>query len=442
MSNFLNRVRGLFGGFTAFLKRNRKVTIPVGAILLLALVFVFTRGGSQKQTSFQTVTIARGELTATVGATGTVRPLQSATLNWQTTGTVEQVNVRVGDEVHKGDVLSTLARTSLPQNIILAQADLVSAQKALDDLLHSDTDRAHAWIALRDAQAAYKKANDYRQSLNGKIWLERVYFKYIGAHQIPVVKWYRGEADSDTIAKADADLALEKATLDDARRAYDRLKGGPNQDDLAAAQARVDAAQATLNMARLLAPFDGTVTQSEPLPGDQVAAGMTAFRVDNLAELLVDVQVSEVDINSVAVDQSVTLALDAIPGRTYHGQVIEVSQAGDVSSGAVNFTVTAALTDADSQVKPGMTVAVNIVTYAVEDQLLVPNRAVRLVDGSRVVYVLKNGQPQQIQIALGASSDTMSVVVSGDLREGDLVILNPPAQFGPGGPGGGPFGGD
>ncbi len=71
MSNFLNRVRGLFGGFTAFLKRNRKVTIPVGAILLLALVFVFTRGGSQKQTSFQTVTIARGELTATVGATGT-----------------------------------------------------------------------------------------------------------------------------------------------------------------------------------------------------------------------------------------------------------------------------------------------------------------------------------------------------------------------------------
>jgi HlyD family secretion protein len=155
----------------------------------------------------------------------------------------------------------------------------------------------------------------------------------------------------------------------------------------------------------------------------------------------VDVQVSEVDINSVAVDQSVTLTLDAIPGKTYHGQVIEVSQAGDVSSGAVNFTVTAELTDADSQVKPGMTAAVNIVTYQVKDQLLVPNRAVRLADGNRVVYVLKNGQPQPVQITLGASSDTMSVVTSGDLKEGDLVILNPPAQFGPGG-GGGPFGGD
>jgi HlyD family secretion protein len=441
MSNLLNTVRGFFGNIMAFLKRNRKVTIPLGVILLVVLIIAFTRGGGQKQSIYQTESITRGELTATVGATGTVRPIQSATLNWLTTGTVEKVNVQVGDQVHKDDVLAALVRTSLPQNIILAQADLVSAQKSLDDLLHSDTDRANAWIALRDAQDAYKKANDYRKSLNGKIWLERVYFKYIGAHQIPVIKWYRGEADPDTIAKADADLALKKAKLDDAQRAYDRLKGGPNQDDLAAAQARVDAAQATLNMARILAPFDGTVTQAEPLPGDQIAAGMTAFRVDNLSELLVDVQVSEVDINSVAVDQSVTLTLDAIPGKTYHGQVSEVSQAGDVSSGAVNFTVTAELTDADSQVKPGMTAAVNIVTYQVKDQLLIPNRAVRLVDGNRVVYVLKNGQPQQVRVSLGASSDTLSVVAGGDLKEGDPVILNPPAQFGPGG-GGGPFGGN
>jgi HlyD family secretion protein len=71
----------------------------------------------------------------------------------------------------------------------------------------------------------------------------------------------------------------------------------------------------------------------------------------------------------------------------------------------------------------------------VKDQLLVPNRAVRLVDSQRAVYILKNGQPQEVKITLGASSDTTSVVAGGDLKEGDLLILNPPSQ------GGGPFGG-
>ena len=57
---------------------------------------------------FQTSTIERGNLTATVGATGTVRARQTATLVWQTTGTVEKVNVKIGDEVKAGDQVSEL----------------------------------------------------------------------------------------------------------------------------------------------------------------------------------------------------------------------------------------------------------------------------------------------------------------------------------------------
>ena len=225
--------------FSRISKRNR-IIIGVVAVILIALVLVFRgRGNANSNTTFQTTPAQRGELTASVGATGSVRAAQSATLNWQISGVVDKVNVKVGDEVSTGDVLATLDPTSLPQNVILAQSDLVTAQKSLFDLLHSDTDRANAWIALRDAQDAFKKANDYRNTLNGKVWIERVYFKYIGAHQIPIVKWFRGEPDPKTITNADADLALKKAQLDDAQRAYDRVKGGPNQDDLAAAQAKV-----------------------------------------------------------------------------------------------------------------------------------------------------------------------------------------------------------
>lgn len=440
MSKLLNSVAAFFGNVWGFLKRNRKISIPAAIVLLVVLFFIFRSGGGKTQTTYQTDKVARGELVAMVGATGSVRAAQSATLNWQTGGTVEKVNVQVGDQIQKGDALASLSKASLPQNIILAEADLVSAQKALDDLTNSDTARAQAVIALKSAQDAYDKANNYRKSLDGLIDIQEVTYTYVGNQQIPHLRNYKGYADASTIAKADNDLALAKAKLDDAQRTFDRVKNGPNQNDLAAAQARVDAAQATLNADHISAPFNGTVTQADPMPGDQVAAGKVAFRVDDLSSLLVDVQVSEIDINNISVHQPVTLTFDAISGSTYHGEVTEVSQAGDIVSGSVNFTVTVKLTDADKQVKPGMTAAVNIIVNQIKDQLLVPNRAVRLVDGKRVVYILLNGKPQQVAITIGASSDTMSVVQGGNLREGDLVILNPPALLTPGGGGGGgPF---
>jgi HlyD family secretion protein len=74
-----------------------------------------------------------------------------------------------------------------------------------------------------------------------------------------------------------------------------------------------------------------------------------------------------------------------------------------------------------------------------QNVLLVPNRSVRLSEGVRVVYLQVNGQPVKTEVRLGSSSDTMSVVASGDVKEGDIVILNPPVEFQPGGgpPGGG-----
>lgn len=423
-----------------FFKKNRTLLIILLIIFVGASAFVFVRrSNADPTTQFQTATIERGNLTATIGATGTVRAKQTAVLVWQAAGTVDTVNVRVGDNVPADFVMAYLDKKSLPQTIIMAEADLASAQKALDDLLASDTARAQAVIAIRDAQTVYDKASNWRQELNGKIHMKKIVYKHIGPYTIPILKEYRGYADKETIKKADEDLALAKAKLDDARREFDRLNNG-NMLDITAAQARVNAAQATLDMARVISPFEGTVTEAYPLPGDQVSAGATAFRLDNLSSLLVDVKVSEVDINNVSIGQPVTLTFDAILGKEYHGEVVEVTQAGTADQGVVNFTITVELTDADSMVKPGMTAAVNVVVQEMKDVLLVQNRAVRLTDGKRVVYTLVNGQPVQKEITLGSSSDTMSVITGGDVNEGDVIILNPPANFGPG-PGGRRFGG-
>jgi multidrug efflux pump subunit AcrA (membrane-fusion protein) len=212
----------------------------------------------------------------------------------------------------------------------------------------------------------------------------------------------------------------------------------PNPDDLAAAQARLQAAQAAVDSQSLTAPFSGTITQVDVKPGDQVTPASLAFRVDNLDRLFVDVLVSEVDINSIQAGQPVDLSFDAILDRQYQGVVNQVAPVGDAIQGVVQFNVTVELTDADESVKPGMTAAVNIIVQQVSDALLVPNRAVRLVNGQRVVYILSNNQLQEVTVTLGASSDAESQVLGGELKVGDQVVLNPPQDLF--GTRGGPFG--
>ena len=414
-----------------FTKISRRAWIIIGVVaaVVLAVVFFSTRGSAEPL--FQTAAVERGNLVAMVGATGSVRARQSAILIWQTTGVVKDIYKEVGTPVKRDEILASLDKNSLNQSVILAESDLASAKKALEDLLSSDTARAQALRAVDTAEEAYKKAYNYRLELNGLISITETYL----VRGVPKVRTYKGYADAETIADADEKLALAEAQLKDARRNLDRLQNGVDPADLAAAEGRIAAAQSTLNMAHIIAPFDGTITQAEPSIGDQVTAGTVAFRIDDVSHMLVDLQVSEVDINNVTIGQPATLTFDAILTKEYHGKVVEVGQAGDTVQGVVSFTVTVELTDADELVKPGMTAAVNVVIEEQKDVLLIPNRAVRLVDGERVVYVLVDGQPVQVKIKLGTSSDTMSVLVGGNIKEGDQIILNPPSSNG------GPFGG-
>ena len=427
-----------------FISKNKKVMSVFGIIVVLVAVFVFVlpRNTAAADSTYQTEAAGRGNLSATVGATGTVRSNQSATLVWQTSGIVESVSAQLGDSVKTDDELAVLAQASLPQTVILAEADLVSAQQALDDLTNSDTDRANAVITLRGAQDAYDDAVEYRESLEGKIDIQYI----VWVNGKPEAKYRKGYADETEKAKVDEDVALKKGQLDDAQRAYDRLKGGPNAQDIAAAEARVAAAEATLNQAKIVAPFNGVITEASVLKGDQVSLGEMAFQMDDISHLLIDLEVSEVDINNISVGQEVSVNFDAVQNKDYQGVVVAVAGAGTSSAGSVNFKVTVELADADKLIRPGMTAAVLIQVKSVEDALLVPNRAVRVVDGKRIVYVLKDdGSLATVEVRLGANSDIYSEVVGGDLQVGDLIVLNPPAniEMGPGNgnDGGRPFGG-
>jgi HlyD family secretion protein len=411
-----------------------------------------------------------GTAPATVSATGRVRSGQSAVLYWKTSGIVGESDVHVGEQVSAGQVLATLKSSSLLPSVILSQADLVSAQQALNNLLDSQLQQAQAKQAVGNAQQALDdarnpelaqaKANEaiaqaeqaveqarYRLDILTapvpQSALEQAHANLLLADhrlhltmeqiariekklknlvpKIPLIsirkqvkrglmralegleslraqqqvtydrelqKLEHLQSPPDptevAVARADlataqaqlanaqqqyariqngtspADLAVLQAQLADAQRAYQRVQNGPNPDDVAAARARVAAAQASLDQAHLSAPFAGTITEVDSQPGDQVSPGTPAFRIDDLSHLWVDVAVSEVDVNQVKVGQPATLSFDAIQGRTYHGVVSSIAPVGSESQGSVNFTVTVELQDADAQVRPAMTAAVEI----------------------------------------------------------------------------------
>ena len=527
----------------------------VGIILVLGVAgfFAYRAYAAQRQTStaaVNTATVTRGSITQDLSAAGTVRTGQSAQINWQTSGTVAQVLVKIGDKVQAGQELATLDPTSLSPAMLNAQQTLINAQKALDDLLNSKTTEAQAAQAVLDAQTALDNlkqtaANDLanaqvtlataQQALltaqakaNGKqlpnstnpLVIEKAYSDYllakktyvkaynefqkfvnrpltdkqryaalsalISAEQkmntdLQTYNWLSGKPTKLDVAQANADLAQAQANVDqaqatynslkggptssavtlaeaklaDAQRAYDRVKNGPSAEDIAAAQAAVNAAQATLNQQHLVAPFAGTITDINILPGDQVGSSASnsstsssntpAIQLDNVDSMFTDVQVSEVDVNNLKVGQQATFTFDAIPNQSYTGKVTEIGISGSSAQGVVNYPVTLQIDNPDAAIKPGMTATVAIAIAQHDDVLVVPNSAIRSSGGQRNVTVLFEGQQFTIPVTVGLTNGTQSEVTSSQLKEGDEVVLNTTTTTntnrsgGFGGPGGGAF---
>jgi HlyD family secretion protein len=471
------------------------ILVAIVVIAVVGFLVIKNRNSSATATQYQTVQAEKGTLTATIGATGTVRSNQSSVLVWQTTGTIGSVEVKAGDQVKTGDVLASVVfapatQSSLESNLVTAQrnlaeltspqaianaklavttaqSDVTNAQYGVNNLQYWKNealiqDYYAKYVIAKDnldkAQKAYDKvhvgeyinnaieANAYQTLYNAKQAYDTAHYWW---------SVYSQEPTQRTRDEAQAKLDLANVTLKNAEIYLAVLTGGGVPADatgtallqLEQARLAVQNAQANLDAARLIAPFSGTVTEVSGMVGDQVSPGTQAFRIDDMSQMKVDVQVSEVDINSVQVGQPVTLTFDAIAAKVYNGKVVEMAQVGNPVQGAVNFTVTVMLTDTDQSVKPGMTAAVTITVKQIDNVLLVPNRAVRLVDSQRVVYILQNDQVEQVDVTLGASSDTMSEVISTNLQVGDLIILNPPSNLftrpsdGGGFGGGGPFGG-
>jgi HlyD family secretion protein len=458
-------------------------------VIILSIVVVVVVGGLiyfqiaaqnvDVSSLYQTYTVEKTELTSMVGATGNVKANQSTKLAWSTTGRIETINVSLNQKVKAGDVLAQLDKSTVSQSILSAQSQLITAKQALKDLKESATAKAKAELTLAQAKIDYEDAlkertrKDYKHVTDATIKeLEANYilakkgyedaqdlYSYVEDQPIDSttraagllelskaekardtalanLNYGLGLPDENEVAKAEANLNLAKAAVDDAQREWETVKDGPSDDDIAIAEANVAAAEATVKMMSLESPISGTVTAINSMVGDEVSPTTASFQIDDLSRMVINIQLTEVDIRKVQVGQDVEITFDGISGKKYKGKVYEVGQVGTIESGTVSFLVRIELTDNGAEVLPGMTAATNIIVTHLKDVVAVPSRAIKTLEGKRVVYVLKENQPVPVDIEIGETSDTHAQLLGDTVKVGDVIVLNPPTvnmMFGPGG---------
>ena len=168
-----------------------------------------------------------------------------------------------------------------------------------------------------------------------------------------------------------------------------------------------------MDQASIIAPFSGTITAINSLPGNLVNSGDVAVQLDDLSNLTVDIDISQMDVNKISIGQPAELTFDAIPNAVYNGAVIEISEAGSASNEDAVFKVRVALTDPDDSIKPGFSATVSIITAQVDDALLVPNSAIQYEeDGSAFVMQASGlGEFISVPIKTGVRSDAFTELV-------------------------------
>jgi HlyD family secretion protein len=406
------------------------IALVLFVIILMGMGFSSANTDEAAQTTEAKVVSVN--VTETIQASGSLEAQPFASLNWKTDGVVQNVNVKTGDFVQAGDILASLQPESTSSSIVSAQADLVSAQKDLDDLLQSGTDLAQATIALKDAEEEYQSKLDYVNYLNNDkniplsdtiVYLEK---NRGGGYEYRYkTREYRGPATEAMLTEANNNLALAKGELQDAQREYERLSAGADSPDVIAARAKVDAAQATVNQLRIIAPFDGQVLSVDDHAGDVVSTGELSVNLADMRHLYINTQVDESDIASVKLGNSAEVTLDAVSDLVLSGEVSAINPVGEEVSGLVKYTVRIDLDTVDGDVFLPLGTTANVVIQIKDTAatLAVPITAIQNdSNGEYVLVIHEDGSTTREDIVSGAIVGNL-VAVTGDLNVGDRLQL-------------------
>ncbi|MBF8258315.1 MAG: Efflux transporter periplasmic adaptor subunit, partial [Actinobacteria bacterium] len=238
---------------------------------------------------------------------------------------------------------------------------------------------------------------------------------------------------------------VSQADVDAAQTAYDsavsQQKGAEAQ--LEQSKGALSVAETNLRYTTIVSPVEGTVISRNVDVGQTVAASFqtpTLFTIaQDLTKMQINTNVDESDIGRTKGGQEATFTVDAYPGKTFSGKVIQVRNSPIITQNVVTYDVVIQVDNKDLSLKPGMTANVSIRIREFKDVVKIPNAALRYrpstekkkgegekekePQSARVFTVDKDGKPAPIRVKTGISDGTHTLLVEGSLKQGDDVVI-------------------
>jgi len=358
----------------------------VALVLVAAAAVVWWSMGAGGTVRYATAPVSIGPIARSVTATGTVNPELTIIVGTYVSGVIQELSCDYNTQVKRGQSCAKIDARPYQTLVDQAKANLAVAKAQLEKDHASLT---YAKLAF-DRAAALVRTN-----------------------------------------------AVSQDVVDNARSAYDQAQAQISFDQatIQQRQAALDSAQVNLDYTNIISPVDGTVVSRNVTMGQTVAASFqtpTLFLIaTDLTKMQVDANVSESDIGGIKNDDKATFTVDAFPKRVFEGRVTQVRQSPQTVQNVVTYDVVISVPNADLALKPGLTAAIRVIIDQRSDVLRVPNQALRYVpSGTAIresdqarVWVLRNGNPESIQVVTGLDDDDYTEITQGDLKQGDKVII-------------------
>ncbi len=447
-----------------------KKTLAIVAVILailLAVGYVYARRGNGQTATdvtqkYESTTVRRGDLSETVSASGTIRPMKMAKLSFKSAGWVKKIAVKEGDRVEEGDLLASLDDSQQKLALEQAQASLKAAEARLEQVKKgpSAEEIAAAEAAVKSAKEAYRRllegpTEDEKIAAKAQVdlakaRLDQAQAAYDKVAHMPnvsmlpqslqlqeaTINYQAALANYRKLVSPpnDAQIAQAEAQIAQAEAQLARLKDSPAQEDIDAAQAQVEQAKVGVEQAQLAlenvqirAPFAGIVAEVNIEENEMPPTMKPAIvLIDPDSGFYVDVTVDEMDVAKVAVGQRAEVKPSALRDVALKGTVSYISPVSTSSNGVTSYKGKVDLDRTDASLKEGMYADVMITTRNLKNVLLVPNRFVRIdaESGETLVFRLVGETLQKTQVQLGVKGTRYSQVLSG-VKEGDTIVLVP-----------------
>ncbi len=443
-------------------KQTIRILVAIVALGVAVALFVHARG-SVAAPKYVTTPVAYGDIASNVQETGTINPVTEVNVGTQISGTISQLLVDYNARVKQGQVLATLDATSFQAADAQAQGSLgvaranAAAQRSAVEQAGANLDVARANLKQMEANIETARANIGKTE--SQLVLDRTTLArdrtllaegYIAQSQVDIdtngvtadEQALRASKAALAAAQAQRAAAASQGSAAQAQQATTAHQAAASEAQIMSARGQVAQSQYNLSRTTITSPIDGIVVSRNISVGQTVAASFqtpTLFVIaSNLQDMEVDVSVDEADVGNLRVGNAALITVPAFPNVTFHGTVHQVRVNPTVTQGVVTYDAVVTVHDDKARLLPGMTANVSIAVATAKHVLVVPTAALLYgstaahatpsplagAPGSRVtVTFLRNGKPTRVPVVIGLSDGERVEIASGDVHEGDSVIV-------------------